>query len=86
MAQVMDFLKESKTHDSEKALRNTFNSVGYAMLYTSLIITFGFSLLGFSDFVPSILFGFLTGMAMMVALLTDLTLLPALLIKFVRTG
>jgi hypothetical protein len=34
--------------------------------------------------VPSVLFGLLTGFAMMVALLFDLTLLPVMLNRFVR--
>jgi hypothetical protein len=66
-----------------EAVTRTHASVGYALLYTSLIITLGFSLLAFSDFVPSVLFGLLTGFAMVVALLFDLTLLPVMLKRFV---
>jgi predicted RND superfamily exporter protein len=66
-----------------EAVARTHASVGYALLYTSLIITLGFSLLAFSDFVPSVLFGLLTGFAMVVALLFDLTLLPVMLKRFV---
>ena len=58
--------------------------MGYALIYTSVIIAIGFALLGFSDFVPSVLFGLLTGLAILIALVTDLTLLPVLLHKFVR--
>ena len=54
------------------------------MVYTSLIIILGFALLAFSDFLPSVLFGLLTGLAMTVALVFDLALLPALLVRFVR--
>jgi len=70
----------------EQAVERSHGSVGYAILYTSLLITLGFSLLAFSDFVPSVLFGLLTGLAMILALLGDLTLLPALLRRFVRSG
>ncbi|MEP4890595.1 MAG: MMPL family transporter [Aliiglaciecola sp.] len=69
---------------AEQAIKNTFNSVGYALLFTTTIITIGFALLSFSDFVPSILFGLLTGLAMLMALLTDSTLLPVLLRRFVK--
>ncbi|MDO6694170.1 MMPL family transporter [Aliiglaciecola sp. 3_MG-2023] len=69
---------------SEHAIIATFNSVGYALLFTTTIITLGFALLSFSDFVPSILFGLLTGLAMLMALLTDSTLLPVLLKRFVK--
>lgn len=56
-----------------------------AILNTTLIVTLSFSLLAFSDFVPSVLFGLLTGLAMLLALLWDLTLLPAMLDRFVRS-
>jgi predicted RND superfamily exporter protein len=49
------------------------------VLYTSLTIIFGFSILVFSNFIPTILFGVLTALAMFVALLAVLTLLPKLI-------
>jgi predicted RND superfamily exporter protein len=51
------------------------------MYYTSLTIIAGFSILAFSNFNPTVYFGLLTGLAMLVALLSNLTLLPALLIS-----
>lgn len=60
-------------------LKSTHISVGYALLYTTLIIIIGFSSLLLSDFVPSFLFGALTSIAMFSALLTDTLLLPPLL-------
>ncbi len=54
-------------------------SIGRAIYYTALTITVGFSILAFSDFIPTIYFGLLTGFAMMVALMSNLTLLAALL-------
>ncbi len=51
-------------------------------IYTTLVIVCGFALLGFSDFVPSVLFGLLSALAMLVALLTDLSLLPVMLRRF----
>ena len=77
------YLEQRQTEDAQQATIKTFNSVGYAMLYTTVIVTIGFSLLSFSDFVPSIVFGLLTGLAMLLALLTDSTLLPVLLNRFV---
>lgn len=67
----------------EAAVKQAYFSVGYAMLFTTMIICVGFALLAFSDFVPSMLFGLLTALAMIVALVTDLTLLPALLTRFI---
>ncbi len=55
-------------------------SIGHAMYYTSIIIIIGFSILALSNFVPSVYFGLLTGLAMFIALLTALTLLPQIII------
>lgn len=74
--------RHQQASGEKSPLLNTFNSVGYALLYSSLIISVGFSVLGFSDFVPSMLFGLLTALAMIIALVTDLTLLPVLLQRF----
>lgn len=54
-------------------------NIGRAVLYTSITIVFGFSILVFSNFIPTILFGLLTALAMFVALLAVLTLLPKLI-------
>jgi predicted RND superfamily exporter protein len=77
---------EELNGSSEEAVERSHGSVGYAIVYTSFIITLGFSLLAFSDFVPSVLFGLLTGLAMIMALVWDLCLLPVLLNRFVRRG
>jgi predicted RND superfamily exporter protein len=56
--------------------------VGYALIYTTTVIVIGFGTLVFSDFVPSMLFGLLTSIAMVIALVTDITILPVLLKKY----
>ena len=61
-------------------------SIGRAMYYTSITIIVGFSILVFSNFTPSIVFGLLTGLAMLVALVGALLLLPQLLITFRPLG
>ena len=55
-------------------------SIGHAMYYTSITIIIGFSILTLSNFIPSVYFGLLTGLAMLIALLAALTLLPQMLI------
>jgi predicted RND superfamily exporter protein len=55
-------------------------SIGHAMYYTSITIIIGFSILAISNFIPSVYFGLLTGLAMLIALIADLTLLPQMLI------
>lgn len=69
----------SRDRDYMAAVQRSHRSVGKAMVYTSVTITLGFSILALSEFVPTIYFGLLTGFAMMVALLANLTLLPLLL-------
>ena len=66
----------------EKAVSYCHSTVGIAILNTSITIVFGFSILVFSNFIPTIYFGIFTGIAMLLAMLLVLTLLPALLIKF----
>jgi hypothetical protein len=78
------YLEELREGAGEEAVARAHSSVGYALLYTSLIVILGFALLAFSDFIPSVLFGLLTALAMALAVLFDLTLLPALLDRFVR--
>jgi len=55
-------------------------SIGHAMYYTSVTIIIGFSILAMSNFIPTVYFGLLTSLAMFIALLAALTLLPQLLI------
>ncbi|MHC4693865.1 MAG: MMPL family transporter, partial [Planctomycetota bacterium] len=55
-------------------------TIGHAMYYTSVTIIIGFSILALSNFIPSIYFGLLTGLAMAIALVAALTLLPQLII------
>jgi predicted RND superfamily exporter protein len=81
---VHRYREELRNVSGEQAVVNTNFSVGYAMIYTALIVILGFSLLAFSDFMPSVMFGLLTSLAMALALLASLCMLPVLLIKFVR--
>ena len=55
-------------------------NIGKAVFYTSATIIFGFSILVLSNFLPTIYFGLLTGLAMAIALLAALTLLPKLIL------
>ena len=66
----------------EKTIKYCHSTVGVAILNTSITIIFGFSILVFSNFIPTIYFGVFTGIAMLLALLSVLTLLPALILVF----
>ena len=68
------------------SIRHCHGSIGRAMYYTSITITLGFSILALSNFVPTLYFGLLTGFAMLVALLANMTLLPLLIVQFKPRG
>jgi predicted RND superfamily exporter protein len=65
--------------DYSAAIRRSHLSIGRAIYFTSVIIVAGFSILSLSSFIPTILFGLLTGFSMLIALVANLTLLPVLL-------
>ena len=84
---IYRFKEELPKHDSYAAtLYTCHRNIGRAVLYTSLTIIFGFSILVFSNFIPTIYFGLLTALAMFVALLAVLTLLPKLILMFKPFG
>ena len=58
------------------------SNIAKAGFYTTLVVCFGFSILVMSNFVPSIIFGILTTVAMTVAILGALTLMPKLILMW----
>jgi hypothetical protein len=84
---IYRFKNEFKVNpDYIKTMNYCHGSIGYAMYYTSVTIIIGFSILALSNFLPTIYFGLLTGLAMLIALMAALTLLPQLLIVFKPFG
>jgi len=69
-----------KNKDYIKTLKVCHSTVGVAILNTSITIIFGFSILVFSKFIPTIYFGIFTGLAMLLAMISVLTLLPSLIL------
>ena len=69
-----------KIKNYNKTLEKCHNTVGVAILNTSITIIFGFSILVLSNFIPTIYFGVFTGIAMLLALISVLTLLPKLIL------
>jgi len=69
-----------KYKDYERTLKICHSTVGVAILNTSITIVFGFSILVFSKFIPTIYFGVFTGIAMLLAMISVLTLLPSLIL------
>ena len=62
------------------AVISAFNGVGTALVVTTLILTAGFAILAQSTFGVNSYMAMLTGIALVIALIADMTLLPALLI------
>ena len=76
--------KKIKSYD--KTLDRCHSTVGIAILNTSITIVFGFSILVLSNFIPTIYFGIFTGIAMLLAMISVLTLLPRLLLIYKPFG
>ena len=84
---IYRFREEVKTDgDYYKTLHRCHNSIGHAMYYTSVTIVIGFSILVLSNFWPTIYFGLFASLAMLIALIAALTLLPQLLVLFKPFG
>ncbi len=64
------------------AIRRCHNSIARALYYTTVTVVLGFSILSLSNFIPTIYFGLLSGLAMMTALTANLMLLPILIARF----
>ena len=76
----------AKINDYKLTLEKCHSTVGVAILNTSITIVFGFSILVLSNFIPTIYFGIFTGIAMLLAMISVLTLLPSLLLVFKPFG
>jgi predicted RND superfamily exporter protein len=74
------------THDYVETLHICHSNIGRAVFYTTMTIIFGFSILVFSNFIPTIYFGVLTAAAMFIALLAALTVLPKLVLLWKPFG
>ena len=70
----------SVCNDYNKTIDLCHSTVGKAILNTSITIVFGFSILVLSKFIPTIYFGIFTGLAMLLAMVSVLTLLPSLIL------
>jgi predicted RND superfamily exporter protein len=74
------------SHDYVETLHICHSNIGKAVFYTTLTVIFGFSILMMSNFIPTIIFGLLTGAAMLIALLAALTVLPKMILLWKPFG
>ena len=68
--------------DLDEAVANTIETTGLAMLTTTIVLVSGFLVITVSSFIPTAQFGVISAITLCVALITDITLLPVLLILF----
>ncbi len=68
----------------QDSIKASHGSIGFALYFTSATVIVGFSVLGLSNFIPTIYFGLLTALAMAVSLIVNLAVLPSLLMLFYK--
>ncbi len=69
-----------KTNDQKQAMANAIKTEGEPVIFTSVALAMGFFTIMLSTFVPSVQFGYLSGLVMIYALLTDLFVNPVILV------
>lgn len=72
--------------DVSKAVSMSIKETGASMIYTSIILFFGFVIFTWSDFGGTIALGLLTSITLFIAMLTNLTLLPSLILTLDRNN
>jgi len=67
--------------EEREAIQKTLRAVGKPMVYTTLVLAFGFGTLAFSELDGQVTFGLMTAFTLLMALFANLFFLPALLIR-----
>jgi len=78
------FKQFNKNNNVIDAINLTNRSAGLAVFTTSVTIALGFSILSLSSFIPTVIFGIFTSMAMIFAMIGVLILLPSLIMMFIK--
>lgn len=81
---ISKFRIEKAKHSTPVAVRNTFKTAGMAIIKTTILLCLGFGVFCFSSFGASFFTGFFIVLSLLFALITDLFLLPVLILKFYR--
>lgn len=79
---LVNFKQELVNHDDDIAatVRRTIHDTGLSIIYTSLILVAGFGVFALSQFDGTKSLGYLTSLTLLLAMVTNLTLQPALLL------
>lgn len=72
--------------DIPNTVRHTINDTGLSIIYTSLILIAGFGVFALSNFDGTKSLGFLTSLTLLLAMITNLTLQPAMLLWLNKAG
>ncbi len=78
------FKNELINNSIENSITNTIKQTGKSMIFTSFILFFGFIIFAFSNFGGTIVLGVLTSIILFVAMITNLTLLPSIILRFYK--
>ncbi|MFT7860335.1 MAG: MMPL family transporter [Sulfurimonas sp.] len=68
--------------DFHESLSYTIHYAGLAIVFTTVVLSLAFSIFSLSQFMPNVNFGIITAIALIIAVLVDLLMLPAILSKF----
>jgi uncharacterized protein len=79
---LVNFKQELPHHDLDisATVKQTIHETGLSIVYTSLILLAGFMIFSFSEFGGTKALGWLTSLTLLMAMITNLTILPALLL------
>ena len=75
-----------QTKNVKNAVIKTIEETGRSMIFTSFILFFGFIIFAFSNFGGTIVLGVLTSIILFVAMITNLTLLPSIILYFYNSN
>ena len=76
----------TQTKNVKNAVIKTIEETGRSMIFTSFILFFGFIIFAFSNFGGTIVLGVLTSIILFVAMITNLTLLPSIILYFYNSN
>jgi len=85
---LVNYRQDLKMHnwDVERTVENTMRVTGFSMVYTSLVLLFGFGIFCFSSFGSTIALGALTSLTIFCAMFSNIIVIPALLVSFDKKG
>ncbi len=81
LAEYRNQLKRKKSGNIANAVSATIKGTGLSMVYTNIVLFFGFSIFAASSFGGTVALGILISITLLVSLITNLLLLPSILLS-----